>query len=82
MKHISSPHIHTLSSSAEEGVASHLRDTLAGASELPGTKGRKTKLRLDGHGSNHLVGGPSFFVTPNCADTYNPIVKLLHVLVL
>ena len=46
---------------------------------MPGTEGRKTKLRFDGHGSNLLFGGPSFFVTPNFADTYNPIVKLLHV---
>ena len=51
---------------------------LLSTSEVPGTEGRKTKLRFDGHGSNLLFGGPSFFATPNFADTYNPIVKLLH----
>ena len=45
---------------------------------MPGTEGRKKKLRHDGHANNLLWGPPSFFNTPNFADTYNPIVKLLH----
>ena len=45
---------------------------------VPGTEGRKAQLRFDGHGSNLLFGSPSFFATPNFADTYSPLVKLLH----
>ena len=38
------------------------------------------KLDVDNdHGSNLLFGGPSFFATPNFADTYNPLVKLQQV---
>ena len=59
-------------------VKSALRALLLSTSDVPGTEGRKTKLRFDGHGNNLLFGGPSFFATPNFADTYNPIVKLLH----
>ena len=59
-------------------VKTALRTLLLSTSEVPGTEGRKGKLRFDGHGSNLLFGGPSFFATPNFADTYNPLVKLLH----
>ena len=59
-------------------VKTALRTFLLSTSDVPGPEGRKTKLRFDGHGNNLLFGGPSFFVTPNFADTYNPIVKLLH----
>ena len=45
---------------------------------MPGTEGRKKKLRFNGHANNLLWGPPSFFTTPNFADTYSPIVKLLH----
>ena len=59
-------------------VKTALRTLLLSTSEVPGTEGRKGKLRFDGHGSNLLFGGPSFFATPNFADTYSPLVKLLH----
>ena len=59
-------------------VKTALRSLLLSTSDVPGTEGRKAKLRFDGHGSNLLFGGPSFFATPNFADTYNPLVKLLH----
>ena len=59
-------------------VKTALRTLLLSTSEVPGTEGRKGKLRFDGHGNNLLFGGPSFFATPNFADTYNPLVKLLH----
>ena len=59
-------------------VKTALRTLLLSTSDVPGTEGRKTKLRFNGHGSNILFGAPSFFNTPNFADTYNPVVKLLH----
>lgn len=59
-------------------VKSALRTLLLSTSDVPGTEGRKAQLRFNGHGNNLFFGGPSFFVTPNFADTYHPIVKLLH----
>ena len=59
-------------------VKTALRTLLLSTSDVAGAEGRKTPLRFDGHAANLLFGGPSFFVTPNFADTYNPIVKLLH----
>ena len=49
-----------------------LRTSLRNTSDVPGTEGRKRKLRFNGHANNLLRGPPSFFVTPNFADTYNP----------
>ena len=59
-------------------VKTALRTLLLSTSDVPGTEGRKAQLHFDGHGNNLLFGAPSFFATPNFADTYNPIVKLLH----
>ena len=59
-------------------VRTALRTLLLSTSAVPGTEGRKRKLRFNGHAANLLWGPPSFFNTPNFADTYNPIVKLLH----
>ena len=59
-------------------VKTALRTLLLSTSDVAWTEGRNTTLRFNGHASNLLFGGPSFFVTPNFADTYNPIVKLLH----
>ena len=59
-------------------VKTALRTLLLSTSDVAGTEGRKTSLRFEGHADNLLSGGPSFLVTPNFADTYNPIVKLLH----
>ena len=59
-------------------VKTALRTLLLSTADVPGTEGRKGKLRFDGHSCNLLFGGPSFFATPNFADTYNPLVKLLH----
>ena len=61
-----------------EKVKTALRTLLLSTSDVAGTEGRKTKLRFNGHASNLLFGETSFFNTPNFADTYNPIVKLLH----
>ncbi len=55
-----------------------LRTLLLSTSEVPGTEGRKNKLLFNGHASNLLWGTPAWFVTPNFADTYHPLVKLLH----
>ena len=59
-------------------VKTALRTLLLSTSDVPGTEGRKTTLRFNGHGNNILFGAPSFFATPNFADTYSPIVKMLH----
>jgi hypothetical protein len=59
-------------------VKTALRTLLLSTSDVPGTEGRKAQLRFNGHGNNLLFGSPSFFATPNFADTYNPLVKLLH----
>jgi len=59
-------------------VKTALKTLLLSTSDVPGTEGRKAALRFDGHGNNLLYGCPSFFVTPNFADTYHPLVKLLH----
>jgi hypothetical protein len=59
-------------------VKTALRTLFLSTSEVPGTEGRKAQLRFDGHGNNLLFGGPSFFAMPNFADTYNPLVTLLH----
>ena len=55
-------------------VKTALRTLLLSTSDVPGTEGRKTQLRFDGHGNNLLFGAASFFVTPNFADTYSPLV--------
>ena len=59
-------------------VNTALRTLLLSTSDVPGTEGRKRKLRFNGHANNLLWGPPGFFVTPNFADTYNPLVKMLH----
>ena len=59
-------------------VKTALRTLLLSTSDVPGTEGRKTALRFDGHGNNLKFGASSFFVTPNFADTYSPLVVQLH----
>ncbi len=59
-------------------VRTALRTLLISTSDVPGTEGRKTQLRFNGHGNNVLFGAASFFVTPNFADTYSPLVLQLH----
>ena len=59
-------------------VKTALRTLLLSTSDVPGTEGRKTQLRYNGHGNNLLFGAASFFVTPNFADTYSPLVVQLH----
>ena len=59
-------------------VKTALRTLLLSTSDVPGTEGRKTALRFDGHGNNLKFGAASFFVTPNFADTYSPLVLQLH----
>ena len=59
-------------------VKTALRTLLLSTSDVPGTEGRKTALRFDGHGNNLKFGASSFFVTPNFADTYSPLVLQLH----
>ena len=59
-------------------VKTALRTLLLSTSDVPGTEGRKTALRYNGHGNNLFFGPPSFFNTPNFADTYHPLMVLLH----
>ena len=59
-------------------IKNALRTLLLSTSEVPGTEGCKKKLRFNGHANNILWGPPSFFTTPNFADTYHPLVKMLH----
>ena len=59
-------------------VRTALRTLLLSTSDIPGTEGRKRKLRFNGHANNLAFGPPSFFAKANFADTYNPLVRLLH----
>ena len=59
-------------------VKTAMKTLLLSMSDVPGTEGRKTQLRFNGHGNNLMFGASSYFVTPNFADTYSPLVKLLH----
>ena len=59
-------------------VKTALRTLLLSTSDVPGTEGRKTQLRYNGHAANVFFGAPSFFTTPNFADTYNALVLQLH----
>ena len=54
-----------------------LRTLLLSTSEVPGTEGRKSALRFDGRGNNLKFGAAGFFVTPNFADVYHPLVLQL-----
>ena len=51
---------------------------LLSTSDVPGTDGRKTAFRFDGHGNNFKFGASSFVVTLNFADTYSPLVVEFH----
>ena len=53
------------------------RTLLLSTSEVPGTEGRKSALRFDGRGNNLKFGAAGFFVTPNFADVYHPLVLQL-----
>ena len=59
-------------------VKTALKTLLLSTSDVPGTEGRKTALRFNGHGNNLLFGAPNFFNTPNFADTYSPLILQLH----
>jgi hypothetical protein len=59
-------------------VKTALRTLLLSTSDVPGTEGRKTALRFDGHGNNLMFGAATFFNTPNFADTYSPLILQLH----
>ena len=59
-------------------VKAALRTLLLSTSDVPGTEGRKTALRFDGHGNNLKFGASSFFVTTNFADTYSLLVVQFH----
>ena len=59
-------------------IKTALRTLLLSTNEVPGTEGRKKRLRFNGHANNILWGPPSFFSTPNFADAYHPLVKMLH----
>ena len=59
-------------------VKTALRTLLLSTSDVPGTEGRKTALRFNGHGNNLKFGAANFFVTPNFADAYSPMVLQLH----
>lgn len=59
-------------------VKTALRTLLLSTSDVPGTEGRRTNLRYNGHGNNLPFGAPTFFITPNFAVTYNPLVLQIH----
>jgi hypothetical protein len=59
-------------------VRAALRTLLLSTANVPGTEGRKEALRHEMHASNLLFGSATFFVTPNHADTYSPLMLLLH----
>ena len=59
-------------------IKTALRTLLLSPADVPGIEGRKRKLRFNGHANNLLWGPPRFFVTPNFADTYGPLVLQLH----
>ena len=59
-------------------VRTTLRTLLLSAANVPGTEGRKQSLRHDMHASILLFGHATFFTTPNHADTYSPLMLLLH----
>ena len=59
-------------------VRAALRTLLLSTANVPGTEGRKQSLRHEMHGSNLMFGSGTFFVTPNHADTYSPLMLLLH----
>ena len=52
-------------------IKTALRTLLLSMADVPGTEGRKKRLRFNGHAGNILFGPPSFFNTPNFADTYH-----------
>ena len=55
-----------------------LRALPLSTSDVPGTEGRKTTRRFDGHNNNLLFSAATFLNTPNFADTYNPLILQLH----
>jgi len=59
-------------------VRQALRTLLLSTADVPGTEGRKQSLRHAMHASNLMFGSATFFVTPNHADTYTPLMLLLH----
>ncbi len=59
-------------------VRTAMRSLLLSTAHVPATEGRKTALRFDGRGNNLCFGASTFLVTPNFADTYNPLKNLLH----
>jgi hypothetical protein len=46
-------------------------------STVPGSSSSKVKMRNEIHGMMMELGLPSFFITVNPADIYNPVVKFL-----
>jgi len=73
----------TLSSGAgrrdmPQRVRTALQTLLLSTANVPGTEGRKTSLRHEMHAANLFFGPATFFCTPNHADTYSPLMCLLH----
>ena len=59
-------------------VKAAMRSLLLSTANVPATEGRKAALRFNGHGANLCFGPSTFFVTPNFADTYSPLMPLLQ----
>ena len=59
-------------------VRTALRSLLISTANVFGTEGRKQSLRHEMHAANLLFGAGTFFTTPNHADTYSPLMLLLH----
>ena len=51
---------------------------LLSTANVPGSEERKQCLRHGMHASNIMFGSATFFTTPNHADTYSPLMLLLH----
>ena len=59
-------------------VKTALRTLLLSTSDVPGTEGHKVAMRHNGHANNLFFGAASYFCTPNFADNYSPLMKILH----
>ena len=54
-----------------------MRSLLLSMANVPGTEGRKTTLRYDGHANNICFGASTVFFAMNFADTYHHLLALL-----
>ena len=67
----------TCNSDEERKVLRLMKEVRAITSSVPGSASSKVKMRNEIRGMILELGLPSFFITINPADVYNPIVKFL-----